>query len=222
MGKVYTSDYFDEILHKSDAEKKIEEEIFNKMEEFENSEAHKQYRAELDVLFKKESALKAERWENAKKKRPERKPIKPKSKEEMEEWRKKAMEEKEARIDALPDNLKNAIKAFESLSDEEKTVFAKETFTYREPDLDNYSKPQITHEQTVDLHEVLVQTCIDYINDHNLKDVDAVYFSADALQESSRFGEWTPSTDSFLTLEGYEKSEKDGGYYVRKFIDRSY
>lgn len=222
MGKVYTSEYFDEILHKSDAEKKIDEEIHNKMEEFENSEAHKQYRAELDVLFKKESALKAERWENAKKKRPERKPIKTKSKEEMDEWRKKAREEKEARINELPENLKNAIKAFESLTDEEKTVFAKETYTYTKPDLDDYSKRQITHEQTIDLHEVLVQTCIDYINEHGLKDVDAVYFSADALQESSRFGEWTPSTDSFLTLEGMEKSKEDGGFYVRKFIDKSY
>ena len=81
---------------------------------------------------------------------------------------------------------------------------------------------QITHEQTRELHDILVQTCIDFINDNNLKDVDVVAFSADSLQESARYNEWTPATDSFLTLEGVEKSEKDRGYEVRKLIDKSY
>ena len=60
------------------------------------------------------------------------------------------------------------------------------------------------------------------LNDNNLKDVDVVAFSADSLQESARFNEWTPATDSFLTLEGMEKSEKDGGYVIRKLIDKSF
>ena len=81
---------------------------------------------------------------------------------------------------------------------------------------------QITHEQTRQLHDILVQTCIDFINEEGLKDVDIVAFSADSLQESARFNEWTPATDSFLTLEGMEKSEKDNGYVVRKFIDKSF
>ena len=222
MGKVYISDYFDAILHESDAEKQVKEEINKKMEEFENSDAYKAHRAELDKLFKKESELKAARLENAKEKRPVRLPIKAKTPEEMEQFRKDALKKKEERINALPERLKNAIKAFESLTEDEKMVFSTETHTHRQPDLDKYSNPQITHEQTIDLHYVLVQTCIDYINEHGLKDVDAVYFGADALQESSRFGEWTPATDSYLNLEGLEKSENDGGLYVRRYIDDSY
>ena len=61
-----------------------------------------------------------------------------------------------------------------------------------------------------------------FINEEGLKDVDAVSFSADALQESAKYNEWTSATDSFLTLEGVEKSEEDGGFLVRKLINKSY
>ena len=74
----------------------------------------------------------------------------------------------------------------------------------------------------VGMRSTIFKRTLDFINDNNLKDVDVVAFSADSLQESARYNQWCPATDSFLTLEGVEKSEKDGGYEVRKLIDKSY
>ena len=51
-----------------------------------------------------------------------------------------------------------------------------------------------------DLHEILMKTCIDYCRKNNLIIVDDIYFSADGLKESIEYGEWTPCTDSALTL----------------------
>lgn len=51
-----------------------------------------------------------------------------------------------------------------------------------------------------DLHEILMRTCIDYCKKNNLIIVDDIYFIADGLKESIEYGEWTPCTDSSLTL----------------------
>lgn len=59
-----------------------------------------------------------------------------------------------------------------------------------------------TKENINELHELLVQTVIDYLKKNNLTDVDAVYFSADGLQDSVEYGEWTSGTDSSLKLNG--------------------
>ena len=128
---------------------------------------------------------------------------------------------KEERIASLPENLRNVITLYNSLSDNEKKVFGKEAVRYDDFDLDNMVNKQITHEQTRELQDILVQTCIDFINENELKDVDAVYFSADSLQESARCNEWTSSTDSFLTLEGIEYDKKCD-FHVRRFIDKSF
>ena len=53
-----------------------------------------------------------------------------------------------------------------------------------------------------ELQEILVQTCIDYINKNGLTDIWGVYFSADSLNFSAKEGEWTPSTDSYIKVEG--------------------
>lgn len=57
-------------------------------------------------------------------------------------------------------------------------------------------------EHIKELQEILVQACIDYINKHGLTDIWGVYFNADGLNASAKFGEWTPSTDSYISVEG--------------------
>ena len=86
-----------------------------------------------------------------------------------------------------------------------------------EKEQEYYNSPAYEKE----LQDILVQTCIDFINENELKDVDVVYFSADSLQESARCNEWTPSTDSFLTLEGMEYDEKCD-FHVRRLVDKSF
>ncbi len=72
--------------------------------------------------------------------------------------------------------------------------------------LEDSPVPEIT---TIDhiknLQEILVQTCIDYINKNGLTDIYAVRFSADDLAESSKWGSWQPCTDSYIKIEGLKK-----------------
>ena len=57
-------------------------------------------------------------------------------------------------------------------------------------------------EHIKELQEILVQTCIDYINKHGLTDIWEVDFQADNLSASAKFGEWTPATDSSISVVG--------------------
>lgn len=56
------------------------------------------------------------------------------------------------------------------------------------------------------LQERLVQTCIDFINEHKddeqVKQLQVVEFIADNLQISAEAGEWSSCTDSVCTLTG--------------------
>lgn len=56
------------------------------------------------------------------------------------------------------------------------------------------------------LQERLVQTCIDFINEHKddeqVKEIQMVEFTADNLQESSEHNAWLSCTDSYCGLHG--------------------
>lgn len=53
-----------------------------------------------------------------------------------------------------------------------------------------------TRELIYELQEKLVQTCIDFINEKGLCDVQEIHFRADCLQESAKYKQWMPCTDS--------------------------
>ena len=96
-------------------------------------------------------------------------------------------------------------------------------------DLPKYENSKVTHEQTVELHKLLVQTVIDFFKKENIDEVWEVQFSADGLTDSVKHGEWTPSTDSYIGLIGIQQSgtmkhPKTGEEYplmVRALIDES-
>lgn len=96
-------------------------------------------------------------------------------------------------------------------------------------DLPKYENSKVTHEQTVELHKLLVQTVIDFLKKENIDEVWEVQFSADGLTDSVKQGEWTPSTDSYIGLIGIQQSgtmkhPKTGEEYplmVRALIDES-
>lgn len=77
------------------------------------------------------------------------------------------------------------------------------------------------------LQERLVQTCIDFINEHKddeqVKEIQIVEFNADNLQESAKHGEWQPCTDSYCALHG-TKTEPWGSIDINEgyLIDVSY
>ena len=74
------------------------------------------------------------------------------------------------------------------------------------------------------LQEKLVQTCIDFINEHKddeqVKQIEIVDFSVDGLQFSAKEGYWQPDTDSSCILQGRRITTTGlGSGYL---IDRSY
>ena len=61
----------------------------------------------------------------------------------------------------------------------------------------------ITRQEHIrELHELLVQTCVDFINKHGLSDIYDIQFQASDLGTSAKTGKWSAETDSSLTVEG--------------------
>lgn len=92
-------------------------------------------------------------------------------------------------------------------------------------DLPNYENPVTTTNDIKELQEKLVQTCIDFIKEKNLTDIDMVRFNVDGLTRNAiEFGEWVPAMDSYIGVEGLQEDTyigKSGNPYtfmVRKFI----
>lgn len=59
------------------------------------------------------------------------------------------------------------------------------------------------------LHEKLVQTCIDFAKENSMFNIDCVSFQVDNLQESVKYGEWHPCTDSSCHLYKYNLEKGD-------------
>ena len=78
-----------------------------------------------------------------------------------------------------------------------------------------------------ELQKRLVQTCIDFINEHKdderVKQIELVEFNADCLQKSAEHGEWHPCTDSYCSLYGVS-TESWNGFNLNEgyLIDESY
>lgn len=62
-------------------------------------------------------------------------------------------------------------------------------------------KHKLTSEEIGKLQDILVQTCIDFINENNIDDLEEVDFRVDMLQESAKYGSWQACTDS--SISGY-------------------
>ena len=78
------------------------------------------------------------------------------------------------------------------------------------------SKNKTTDVLIAKLQDRLVQCCIDFINENNLGDLERVDFTADGLQISLEFGEWSPATDSFIS--GSEFVEENGYLVMKDFV----
>lgn len=78
-----------------------------------------------------------------------------------------------------------------------------------------YSKEIMTSEQVNELHHLIVQTAINFCKQKNINLVEEIHFGVDYLKNSIEYGEWTPCTDSYLSIYGYENNKK-------KIIGKSY
>lgn len=84
--------------------------------------------------------------------------------------------------------------------------------------LEDDPKPGLTKiEHIKELQEILVQTCIDYINKNNLTDIYQVSFNADSLAESAKYGKWESCTDSYINIQGlsHENYKRKNGEIIK-------
>lgn len=95
----------------------------------------------------------------------------------------------------------------------------------RHDDLPKYKNPVTTTDDIKELQQQLVQTCIDFIKEKNLIDIDAVRFNVYGLTRNAiEFSEWVSAMDSYIGVEGLQedtyigKSGKPYTFIVRKFI----
>ena len=117
----------------------------------------------------------------------------------------------------MKEKVEQFLSNFKSLDDDEKKEVCKK-LRYEWPffDYPHYENPITKKEHVKELQEKLVQDCIDYINEHELTDIEEIQFSVDELQFSSKEGQWTPQTDSFIYAYGHQEDES--GHIVRKLV----
>lgn len=206
--------YYDYLFTKSEEEEQIQAELDAERERYENTEEYKEHAKRLDDILDRLIEAGQRRRKEAEKYKPARRRTAPK-KIDMEAFKAEQEEKRKKEFESYPEELKTAINAYNALDENEKRKFASDTFVRHWTDYDDYENPQTTKEDLSELLEILVQTSIDFIRERGLKDIDAIGFSADSLQESSRWGEWTPATDAsvYVTGLGVEKG-KDGKEYT--------
>lgn len=202
--------YYDYLFTNSQREDEILDELNAERERYEQTEEYKAHEKRVDELFKELKIAGEERRKEVEKHKPVRRAPKYKTEEEMEEFRKKAKEEREKRIEALPEKMRTIVRAYEGFNDTERNVFRKETYRW-EPDYTQYKNPKTTQKDMKELLEILVQTTIDFINERGLTDIYSVGFGADDLQGSAKFGEWEPCTDASIHVCGLGKENGSNG-----------
>ena len=201
------TDFYKRFFTKTPKEKEIENKIDALRNEYENSESYKAYVQEEQSLYEElaqeRACKKADIGAPPKRNSGVKKVIDGKKKKKAEEY---------PEVDKLIEN-------FKKLSIKEKRAFALLYGALSSDRLDAYTNPVTTNEHLSELQDILVQVCINYINENKLTDIDEISFSADSLQCSARFGEWVPATDSYIRAVGYEEiNDEKNNYCVRKKI----
>lgn len=107
--------------------------------------------------------------------------------------------------------------SFKELSNEEKQqVIKRIRCVWPDWACEKYENPTTKIENIKELQQKMVQLCIDYMKENDLDDIQEVRFSADMLQFSKQYGEWTSMTDSFIDVYGFQNDEN--GTERRKII----
>lgn len=169
-------------------------------ENFESNEFVKKHRELVKFLYEEEHNAFLERMSKVKEMNPTRR---------NRAFKSEPLAKRKKKIEDSPE-LVDAISAVSKLSEADKRNLY---FRCLREDIPESKENRVDDDIMSELHHILVQTAIDFINEKKLSNVEAVRFSADGLRESSKYGEWTPATDSFLTLEGIvdEKFIDDDG-----------
>ena len=202
--------YYDYLFEQSDEEKRINEELKDEYERFRDTEAYKEHHKKIDELHDKLVAAGEVRRMEARKHKPQR--LSP-AKIDMEKFKAEQEQKEKERFDGFPEELKEAINAYNNLDENEKRKFQTETWCWHR-DYEDYKNPQTTQEDLSQLMQILVQETIDFIRERGLKDIDSIGFGIDSLQESAKHGEWIAASDGNIYATGIGMAVgKDGKEY---------
>ena len=202
-----SKEYVDLLLKNSKEEDDIYALVEEENKRFENTKEYLEHREVVDGYLKQIHKLFTERMAKAREKRESFRnfkkveiPTQPKDKKKVE-WSKE---------------LTDAVDAFNKLSLKDQLMFNRITYKEDAPMAEEGTTVS-TKQDIRDLHHILVQTVIDFINERKLTDIEEVGFGADSLQTSAHWGYWTPETDSSISVYGYLQDEK--GLSERRLID---
>ena len=192
---------FEQILDKSPKEIEILNEIENLQDVYEHSEGYINFKQKIDDLY---DALADER--------------KSKATEIIQGVTRKRMSGNKQNIkhsDADKEKKNpsteylNCVENFNNLSQKEKILFLRNTYSDNFDKIEDYPQPKMSQENIDELQSLLMAICVDYLAVKGLDEVDSISMSIDGLKESILASEWVPSTDCFLTVYG-RVADEDG------------
>lgn len=188
---------YTEFLEQTPEEKEINAKIMENTNYLHNSDAYKTFLAKEEELWKQLREIRV-------KKTPKLFDVF-KSKTENESMDKVHITSRPKKTKDFS-HIENHIKEyFSTLSDDEKRAFGRIYSRVSGFDkVNEYENPVTTTDHIKKLQEILVQVCINYINENNLTDIEEISFNADSLQTSAKYAQWTPATDSYIGIHGYQ------------------
>ena len=205
---------FDEFLIKSPEELEIENQLKNNIEELHASEVYASYIEKENTLYDKLHEIKSKKSRKLMTAfKNEANKIK---KEEILNKHKVKNENNFSHIEKQLQDYLNTLNKNEKCA-----IFRIFSRLSNKFDIKEYENPVTTTEHIKQLQEILVQVCINYINENKLTDIEEVHFNADSLQSSAHYGEWVCQTDSYISIDGYQNDD-ECDHVTRKRIGEYY
>lgn len=218
-------DTYSWLFDESEEEKEVQSRIDQERLQYESSEEYKAHMSKMDSLFDELSeASKKRRVEGRKHRRHQ---ISDSSGKKVQDTLREAKIQRKAELEEKIQKLIEEYRELDRLEKQRFNWYKDRDEDWVSDELGPYVNPETTKTDIDQLHEILVQTALDFLEEKNLHDIDEVHFSVDGLQGSVPYGEWCSCTDSSLSLVGLQDETyelPDGEkrtWKVRKFIGRS-
>lgn len=208
--------YYEDLFAKTELEKELEEKIALLEDFFYESPEYKAYNEEIsqlnkELIFERKRHMREVKDKYAGKRRNKTVP---------RTFLADTPTEKKSSI--KEDKINEILKLVDSLTKEEKELYVRKyNRKYEFTSLDDYENPITTIQDIKDLQRVLIQSTIDFIGDRKLTDIDEISFYFDSAQDSAEANDWSPLSDSSISVVGLQE-EKNSGMTARRLIGKYY
>ena len=208
--------YYEDLFAKTELEKELEEKIALLEDFFYESPEYKAYNEEIsqlnkELIFERKRHMREVKDKYAGKRRNKTVP---------RTFLADTPTEKKSSI--KEDTINEILKLVDSLTKEERELYVRKyNRKYEFTSLDDYENPITTIQDIKDLQRVLIQSTIDFIGNRKLTDIDEISFYFDSAQDSAEANDWSPLSDSSISVVGLQE-EKNSGMTARRLIGKYY